>query len=60
MKTWEKPELVVLTRSKPEEAVLGFCKQYRVDTGPDTTYAGFGCDSYIGACNGDCSALTFS
>ena len=26
-KTWEKPELTVLVRSNPEEAVLGACKQ---------------------------------
>ena len=25
-KAWEKPELIVLVRSKPEEAVLGVCK----------------------------------
>jgi hypothetical protein len=25
-KTWIEPELIVLTRSKPEEAVLGGCK----------------------------------
>jgi len=25
-KEWQKPELIVLVRSKPEEAILGFCK----------------------------------
>ncbi len=25
-KQWQKPELIVLVRSKPEEAVLGACK----------------------------------
>jgi hypothetical protein len=25
-KTWEKPELVVLVRSRPEESVLAHCK----------------------------------
>ena len=25
-KTWSKPELIVLVRGKPEEAVLGTCK----------------------------------
>ena len=25
-KTWEKPELIVIVRSKPEEAVLNACK----------------------------------
>jgi len=27
-KEWQKPELIVLVRSKPEEAVLGACKVY--------------------------------
>ena len=26
MKTWQKPQLIVLVRSKPEEAILTFCK----------------------------------
>ncbi len=26
MKTWEKPKLIVLARSEPEEAVLTTCK----------------------------------
>lgn len=25
-KSWKKPELIVLVRSRPEESVLGFCK----------------------------------
>lgn len=29
-KTWVKPELVVLARSNPEEAVLGACKNTTV------------------------------
>ena len=27
MKTWKKPKLIVLVRSRPEEAVLNNCKQ---------------------------------
>ncbi len=34
---WQKPELTVLVRNKPEEAVLSACKQYPMD-GPQ------GCD----------------
>jgi len=34
--TWEKPELVVLVRSKPEERVLYQCKA-GVYAGPGTT-----------------------
>ncbi len=25
-KTWQKPQLIVLVRGKPEEAILSFCK----------------------------------
>jgi hypothetical protein len=32
-KQWQKPELTVLVRSKPEEAVLGACKQFN-QSGP--------------------------
>ena len=39
MKTWEKPKLIVLVRSKPEEAVLQTCKNGE-ETGPDTAYGG--------------------
>ena len=28
MKTWEKPQLIVLLRNKPEEAVLYACKNW--------------------------------
>jgi hypothetical protein len=34
-KTWQKPELIVLVRSKPEEAVLLACKVPGNKTGPD-------------------------
>ena len=32
---WGKPELTVLTRNKPEEAVLMVCKDSGVAPGPD-------------------------
>jgi hypothetical protein len=32
MKTWQKPQLIVLVRSKPEEAILQACKG--VGSGP--------------------------
>lgn len=35
MKTWEKPKLIALVRSKPEEAVLQNCKSEQV-SGADT------------------------
>ena len=33
-KQWEKPELIILTRSKPEEAVLTACKSNPQTLGP--------------------------
>ena len=29
-KEWSEPELIVLVRSKPEEAVLGVCKYWLI------------------------------
>ncbi|MCI0475157.1 MAG: hypothetical protein L0Y55_02830 [Anaerolineales bacterium] len=50
-KEWTKPELLVLVRSKPEEAVLGFCKGGSFATSP------FPDDSNcIGDGNGRCTA----
>jgi len=39
-KAWVEPELIVLVRSKPEEAVLGTCKgvAYTGPTGDDCWY----------------------
>ena len=34
MKTWEKPELIILVRNQPEEAVLTACKGVTVPGGP--------------------------
>jgi hypothetical protein len=54
-KVWQKPELIVLVRSKPEEAVLLACKMSRdmgyaiAGTGPfDCRWAGEDCG---GLCN---------
>ena len=33
-KQWQKPQLVVLLRSKPEEAVLTACKSWLASQGP--------------------------
>lgn len=33
-KRWQKPELVTLVRSRPEEAVLATCKFDFIDSGP--------------------------
>jgi len=34
MKAWSKPELTVLVRSRPEEAVLNGCKMETANDGP--------------------------
>jgi hypothetical protein len=36
-KEWTEPELIVLVRSKPEEAVLSACKEY-TGGGPSVDY----------------------
>lgn len=39
-KTWQPPKLVVLARSKPEEAVLANCKTGGTPVGPNTVQCG--------------------
>jgi len=52
-KTWQAPQLIVLVRSKPEEAVLGNCKT--VFNLPGPTLGAFQCafmDNFVCAsCN---------
>jgi len=36
-KTWTEPQLTVLTRSKPEETVLGVCKDSGIHDGSPQT-----------------------
>jgi hypothetical protein len=38
--TWRKPELIILTRSRPEEAVLLACKGAHGVRGPGTGNCG--------------------
>jgi hypothetical protein len=43
-KTWLKPELVILIRGRPEEYVLGACKDVGApDAGPTPIQAGSAC-----------------
>jgi len=35
-KEWTEPELIVLVRNKPEEAVLGACKTVQQTEGPSS------------------------
>ena len=57
MKTWEKPQLVVLTRSEPEEAVLGWCKEVGAyPFGPMAGYIAFSCIDVTAYDCAECSA----
>ena len=51
-KVWEKPELVVLVRSKPEEGVLAGCKDVGLSNWPGGYFNGceFQWEVLCGAC----------
>jgi hypothetical protein len=51
-KIWARPELIVLVRNNPEEAVLFACKDGNL-AGPQAEFAT--CD-VIGNCSGSCSS----
>ncbi len=55
-KTWERPQLQVLIRSKAEENVLANCKDYTKTSGPDDGHNL--CDNNTGC--GQCSSLVQS
>jgi hypothetical protein len=55
---WVKPELIVLVRSKPEEAVLDGCKVSTELEGPG--YWHIGCYGPVGGCGGQCVVLSTS
>ena len=61
MKEWKKPELTILVRNKPEEAVLSSCKQGDGYGGAavDPTEAHEGCTADDEFCGG-CDALSAS
>ena len=56
-KQWEKPELIVILRSKPEEAVLASCKGAG-KSGSSGFY--FNSCSYNSSCSAACSTDTKS
>jgi hypothetical protein len=41
MKAWQKPQLIVLVRNRPEEAILTFCKGD--SSGTDSQSTNMGC-----------------
>lgn len=55
---WNTPELIVLVRSKPEEAVLTACKFGSVGIG--TSQTGFGFCNSINGCLEACTERTTS
>jgi len=58
MKQWQKPQLIVLVRNRPEEAILTFCKGD--SSGTDSQSANLGCwgsgPSVLTVC-GACEAI---
>ena len=48
-RAWSKPELIVLVRGKPEEAVLGACKT--TGTGTASHSDDFGCAEWNLGCS---------
>jgi len=58
MKTdWKRPEIIILSRGEPEEAVLFGCKKTTVNITPDS--GNRDCQGRIGGC-GACREITGS
>jgi len=57
-KAWEKPQLVVLVRSQPQEAILILCKGDGVAQSSGDSYGG--CETYVPACEMPCNMLDAS
>jgi hypothetical protein len=51
-KVWEKPQLVILVRGQPEEAVLACCKTSLLSTGSSDMNAGCYQDAGCSGCSG--------
>ena len=59
MKEWTSPELTVLVRSKPEEAVLVACKGGLAAGAPETYF--HGCQSIVQSkCTNSCVSIASS
>jgi len=58
-RAWSRPELIVLVRSEPEEAVLDGCKYTNPSSGPGSYEAK--CKTWSGAtCGTFCNRTEFS
>jgi len=58
-KKWKKPELIVLVRGNPEEAVLTFCKTDFLGSSWAGDYRNCGQPTAIG-CGNACAAISAS
>jgi|WetSurMetagenome_2_1015567.scaffolds.fasta_scaffold1643644_1 hypothetical protein len=58
-KKWRKPEMIVLVRSKPEEAVLDSCKTSTEEV-TGNSWSATGCGNYPGHFCGDCQVQVVS
>jgi len=52
MKTWHKPQLIVLVRSRPEEAILTVCKDIFAGNAALNTWPGCAFSLGPGVCQG--------
>jgi hypothetical protein len=59
-KEWVTPELIVLVRSNPEEAVLVACKTNMLPGDPDSFRNGCGPDNGVGGPCTQCDASAIS
>ena len=59
MKKWDKPQLVVLLRSSPSEAVLEYCKHNIAFTTSPNAYESYCAQKYGPSCY-SCFAQAFS
>ena len=55
MKNWEKPKLIVLVRSQPQEAILQLCKGDGVAQSSGNSYDG--CQTNVPQCEFPCNAI---
>jgi hypothetical protein len=53
-RVWSAPELVVLGRGRPQEAVLIICRSWNPSTGPDSVFNS--CYSITNPCSPACNS----
>ncbi len=55
-KPWEKPQLIILLRSKPEERILGACKDHQLFPASGLTGQYASCSFTVGGAYSGCAA----